>query len=887
MNTRGAILVLTIATASLAARGGFVYETPGSFYASGDFNGDGIPDALLVDKAAGNARVGYGNGAGALTWSQPLLTGVENVTGLTVGPFLQAGVDAIAVTSPSFNLVNIVDLSKTNAAGAPQTFAPAGVGPHALAALGGGFLLIASSDNDGAAEQLDLEQWSGGATLEGSFAESGPFDRANGLFIDSAVPSLAAGIVRGAANDALDVWQFTNAASAVFSLSNLPAGSDYCFGASNFFIYQPGASNVLVAPLSGASPTAVAVDEAIQEILWIGNAALIVYADGAQALSSNTLSVKYKPGGNGFLGAVPLASGQFALLDSGHARVVSFNGSAFTARSTSSLPAISVRGSRANVWLFQLEPFVNRAPGFVASLNAPDWVDGVSGLPGAVQLVTETDSGAAAGLGGAASTNLGAPPASAAFGLGNQYNSAISVFAYTAPRPPDPVLVSISPPPGSYGNPLTIQFSSTPPGSTTLYRVNTNAWQEYAGPFAITNDATIQYYGTNTGVRASLQAAAYALGTPFSPPPAPPIVTNSAATNPPPAPITNEVAISQDGTLFYGRSSGQIWSINLDGSGDGYITTGFKPRASADGRWLAFLRNTNELWTRDLQSGAERMIGTGASAGYEWEMDDGSLLTTSACAVGDFDTNGNFTALFNTSCFAENPTRNPIDGAIAYDSLDPDGSAQGIFAGAQRVVSTVFGAAWPAWSPDGQSLSFRDSGNNLWLVSADGASLAQITGTASAPYGALWLEDGPAVVFAGEVNNTNNLWILPVRADSLACDGAPYALPTTANGDTIDFAGSIVTAPSTLGYAGPPPELFIRQGVSNIVVYWNANAPGFSLESQTDLASPPWLPITGPYYGNGPYIEFWEPSADLETAKFFRLHYTGPMILSVPPPSGP
>src|SRR5579862_4780662 len=246
------------------ASAGFVYQTDGEFLASGDFNGDGIPDVLVLDRATGNARVGYGNGTGALTWSQPLVTAIDNASGCAVGNFLQTARDAVAVTAPDLNRINLVDLSGTNTAGLPVIVTPGGIGPHTLVALAnpvGGIppaydhLLAASSDNSGSAEQLDLLSINAGtATPQGHFAESGPFDRGNELRLTATSASFAAGLVRGV-TDLFDIWQFTNSPGVLLSLSNLPPGSDYAFGSFNgealprFIFYQPGGSNLTEVPL--------------------------------------------------------------------------------------------------------------------------------------------------------------------------------------------------------------------------------------------------------------------------------------------------------------------------------------------------------------------------------------------------------------------------------------------------------------------------------------------------------------------------------------------------------------------------------------------------------------------------------------------------------------
>src|ERR1700679_723549 len=118
-----------------AAAPAFVYETPGEFLASGDFNGDGVADILILDKITGNARVGYSDGNGNLTWSAPLTTVAQDPTGCAVGRFLQTGRDAVAVTSPLLNCVNLVDLSQTNTVAAPVVVTPAGLGPQTVLPL--------------------------------------------------------------------------------------------------------------------------------------------------------------------------------------------------------------------------------------------------------------------------------------------------------------------------------------------------------------------------------------------------------------------------------------------------------------------------------------------------------------------------------------------------------------------------------------------------------------------------------------------------------------------------------------------------------------------------------------------------------------------------------
>lgn len=928
--------------------GGFVSETPAEFLTSGDFNGDGLADVLVLDKLTGNARVGYQDAAGVLTWSAPLVTGVENATGCAVGPLLQTTRDAVAVTAPDANRVNLVDLSATNAAGTPVLVTPGGLGPHTLVALAnplGGFppayndLLAASSDNDASAERLDLLALSAGAaTPAGHFAESGPFDRGNALALSAAAPTFAAGLVRGA-TDTLDLWQFTNAPAVMLAWSNLPPGSDYTFGRFNaeplprFLFYQPGGSNVTVVPLlqtvSGyafGAAVSVSFTEAVQQVVYVAlsaadGSAMIQFADGVQGMSLPgglpSLAPAYRSGagaaGNVFTGVVALGGGNFALLDappgsasSVHAQVVHFDGTSYTQRSSSNLPSLSSRATRANLWLFQSEPFVNRAPGFIASLNAPDWSDMVGGLPGAVTVSQESDGGTTSGLGNAVTNNLGPPPTGVAYGLPNQYRDVISVFSYAGPRPPEPVTVTISPPAGIYDGPIQISFSTLNASDKVFYRVGApDAWHQYVAAFPLTNDATIQFYGRNAAnARSRLQTAGYSLGHDGQPTPTLNLGNGNSTTNPPPPFVgnTNAIPLSSVGTVFYSRLSsgtnGSIWAINLDGSGDTYLTAGEHPRASRDGRYLAFLRGGSplvtqgDLWVRDLQTGQETMLGTNSNfiAGYDWDRTGTNLVFDFSCWLWRIGLSGPPALLpLTTDCYDDAPVVNPVDGRLAFHNLNPNAGISGLYVTTPDLTAktnlnlAVAYPSWPEWSPDGQWLALvegngpntafsPDAGTNLYVVRADGARLSQITrfndGTNRFPHGALWSPDGTALVGAGTIFGTNGLWIIPLTADLSDCLGPPILLPTSP-GDPIDFAGSIVVAPP----APNPAGLFIRLETSAVVVYWSTNFPDYHLEYTRNLAPPvTWQPVTAFIPINGLNYEFSQPLTSLSARKFFRLH---------------
>ncbi len=918
MNSFRAILLLVPALvcgfARLGAAAGpsFVYETPGEFTAAGDFNGDGTNDILVLDKATGNARVGYSGAGGSLAWSSPLPTGVQNLSGCAVGRFQQTAYDTVAVTAPAFNSVNLVDLSPPTAAGAPVAVTPLGIGPHMvlpLANAAGGVpppfnsLLIASSENSSNAEYLDLLSLNAGAgAAAGEFQESGPYDRGNALQLSGTPATFAVGLVRGATNDTLDVWQFTNSPALMLSITNLVSGGDYAFGIFNqqtlpwFIFYRPGGTNLTLVPLTNASgslafgPAQIcSVAEPIVGVYYLdltghGNGeALILFSDGMEGMSLTggvpAFSPRYTAGaanGDSFTGIAPLGAGQFVLLDgppgslaSVHAQVIRFDGTAFTQLSSGFLPSTTTKNTRANVWLFQSEPFVNRSAGLIAATNALDWTVIVTNLPGAIAVTNEADNGPSAGLGSPATVNLGAAPNGSVFGLANQYSPAISLFSYGGTQGAQPVSVTISPPPGSYTGPIGITFKTLNPTDRVKYRVlGSGNWQTYAASFFLTNDGTVEYYGTNAAqpLRSQLQFAAYALNNNNQ-------LAQQAATQASPAVVSNSYQLppalynSGSGTLFYGRRSannaGTVWAIHMDGSDDTYITNGVRPRASHDGRWLAFMRegqpfnNQGNIWVRNLLTGVEQrlLVNPGKIVCYDWEPDDSGLVLDYGGAIYKLSLNGSLALLVQSDGSAEAPVLNPTNTGLAYfdlrandESRDP-GVFNDPFAGlappwapAWQIVTTVRGASWPEWSPDGKTLCFVDNnslqsvddGTNLWLVAADGATLNRVcdfTGTDNRfPHGALWTLDGGALVGAATMSESNGLWIIALNSDHTDCAGAAAVRLPTTPGDSIDFAGSVI--PSTGFEVNPSGNIIatihVPATVTNLANYVNSAPIGLT-----------------------------------------------------------
>jgi hypothetical protein len=1142
---------LMLGAACFSSRAAVVYETPHEFITSGDFDGDGRVDALVLDKLTGNARVGYQSPAGALVWSSPFTSGIENVTGVGIGKFVSPNRDSIAATAPDFNRIALLDVpipgsnslpvfilpgpsSSTNGLiaawdffdlpattvstatpatipatvgagtldvsafglGSPQgsnpertsfsgstlnvfpgavdgspgtalalanssangkavsfsfsmagyrdlvvsfatrgtgtgfisgvwawstdgihyvtlagvntastnaTFSTAvvsfstetglnnadtvylrytlsgatsasgnnrldnlqlnatpvsagGIGPQGLAGLSAPLgtnaafdhLVCASSQNPTPAARLALIGLNAGTVVASSeYPETALLERVNPLPITGNL-TFALGIVRGATNDALHVWQFTNSPGVIATVSNLAPGSDYAFGRFNaepyprLLFYVPGQSNVLVQALTNdgsgfsfAAATLNTFTSAVQRVFYVAEPTngLVIIQFGDGTMSGLRLATggggqlflsagfAVTPAGNGITGVVPLGLGTFALLSSSSnsvastfAQVFTQSGGNYTQTSSSALSAVTTAATRGNVWLFQLEPFASSAASLLGSLSAPAWSSTIVGLPGTLSVRVESDSGSTTGLNNPATNNLGAPPTGTAYALPNQYREDISFFGYGPARAPEPSVITISPPPGAYGGPIQVSFSKQNAADVVHFRPAPDvAWQTYATPFALTNDATVQFYGTTLGgTRGQIQFASYTMGN-IAVTPEPLVTLPGSDTNLPPVVNPNVPQISAGGTAFYGRRGTNtvpsIWAINLDGSRETYLTTGREPRVSRDGRWMAFWREndpaTNQfsLWLRELPTGQESRWHTRSNrfVGCDWQMDNTHLIFAADglfWQIGVSEPPVAFPLSSDTRQGA--PAVNPVDGRVALQVIYP-GSTGLYLAPSNLIVRqnlglNILSPRWPAWSLDGGSLAVADdpnispvldAGRNLWVVQLGAQTnvfqITALTGSTNGfPNGAVWAPIGKKLVGAGRIGGVNGLWVIPLAADGSACHCPPILLPTSP-GDDIDFAGSVLAPSSSVSYASL--GLFIRLDPAVLVVYWSTNYDGFALESTPALpAGLLWSSVTGPYFRAGPYFEYRETRSALALQKYFRLHYPGVLVLTPPEP---
>lgn len=234
-----AALALSVAAALNAAS---VSETVAEFHASGDCNGDGRLDAIVLDKATGNVRVGYQNANGTLTWANAVPSGVAHATSVAVGRFLHASRDSVAVTSEEFNRVHVLRLETPGAAPAPVVTHPPHGGLSMLVALdniygtgnfpGLGPDWLATGAHDPGITLLDLIAYSLtdlSSSFQDQIVSEGVLESGSALRRRNGDVSLFAAMRRGS-NDTFVAYAYTNTIGAELSRDGLPQGTEFVAG---------------------------------------------------------------------------------------------------------------------------------------------------------------------------------------------------------------------------------------------------------------------------------------------------------------------------------------------------------------------------------------------------------------------------------------------------------------------------------------------------------------------------------------------------------------------------------------------------------------------------------------------------------------------------------
>ena len=247
---------------------GLVYETPTEFLTTGDFNGDGQTDVVLVDRYSGRVRIGYQTAPGSFNWVNRRAGGLKDVTAVTVGKLADSKRDTLAFASADVNLVTVLDAPDPSVPTAPVVVPSTVLGPNTVVALDVGGagntplddLIVGSIYNSAPENRVTFYRNDGRNLAQmAELPAGGAGAHANRIALQRGGPEFGAVLLGGEAGSQLVVGSLASGEpKSVLTIRNVPAGADYVVGyfrgepQPEFIFYTSGESNLQVAAVTAA-----------------------------------------------------------------------------------------------------------------------------------------------------------------------------------------------------------------------------------------------------------------------------------------------------------------------------------------------------------------------------------------------------------------------------------------------------------------------------------------------------------------------------------------------------------------------------------------------------------------------------------------------------------
>ena len=547
----------------------FTFESDTEFQLSVDMNGDGVEDAVIVDRVTGLVRMGYTSpGTGTLTtpdqlsWVMARESGVENVESVSAGYLTAGGVGSLAVAGRGANRVNILSLPDASPTVIPRPVFLPGVGPN-LVIIGGGSnsmpgdLIIGTGENSVPSPQHLAFERNNGSAYSSLFDAplDGPIRAGNMVSLNKVgTADMPAWLATGSESDVFEIFDISGGTNRLFLSTPVPAGSYFIYGSfgtndtAQFLFWVPGDNHLLstpIVPLRGGygfgHEVTYPLVSRIDSLYPIGGAApnqlLAISANGTHAqlydYNGNSAPVPMQQfdsaRGEQFTGARQRGSffdlyrggadGRSTQVD--HYHLV--RGGAVKTGSDV-LPSVSASKTVANVFLFRNEPFVSRAPGLVQTLRAPDWSRAATLGAGSSSLnvVLESYGAGSVGLNHPSSQSISNVNGNASFALPNQIRSDISVASFEIASGDEVVDVRMDPSGGVFGAPVVARFQASPNTATIYYRLGGVGQWRFAPPsMVITNSVSVDYYARLFGAgdrKSRIKTASFVISKGVNPP---------------------------------------------------------------------------------------------------------------------------------------------------------------------------------------------------------------------------------------------------------------------------------------------------------------------------------------------------------------------------------